>query len=456
MKAMTLCEKILARTSGSDFVTPGEVIWAEPDLIIHYDFPGLSNAITDQLDHDLGVKVRHPEKCQFFIDHLWPPTEPEENFHKMTRDWVKMQGIPLSEGQGIGHQVSAEMGLARPGMLIVHGDAHVQVLGAFGALTWSLLTDVLTPWALGKFWLEVPSTIKAELSGAFPPGVQGRDLINRMLADLGPDGALGSVIEFTGEGAENMSIDDRMGLLSEIFFCGAYCGVFPGDDIALAYLKARTGLDFEPVCSDEGASYAKELRYDLSEMTPYLVAPDSLYAGRPVKDALGLEVQQGYIGSCACGRKEDLDIAAIILKGKKIKEGFRLYVVPTSREVMLHATQNGSLNGLIEAGAFISSPTCDYCYGKLACMTAGERAVSTGTLNVPGRMGSLDAEIYLASAAVVAASAIEGKIADPTELLNSASIEGKIADPAEFLNTASIEGKSEDPAELMNSEGGEH
>ena len=417
MQGMTLCEKILARTSGRDRVSPGDFIWAEPDLIIQYDWPGLSNVETDQIDQDLGGKVKNPDKCFFFIDHLMPPNEAEAMFHQTTRDWVAKQGIRLSEGQGIGHQVGAELGLARPGELIVHGDAHVQVLGAFGAMTVSLLTDIVTPWALGKFWISTPKSIKIELTGAMHEGVQGRDLINKILADFGPDGAIDSVIEFVGEGAENMSIDSRMGLLSEIVFCGAYCGIFPGDDLAIADLKARTGEDFETLQADPDAVYDKEIHYDLSELTPFVIAPEGLAAGKPIEDCVGLEVNQGYIGSCACGRKEDLDVAAKILKGKKIKDGFRLYVVPSSREAMLYAAQNGSLATIIEAGAFVSSPTCDYCYGKLACITAGERAISTGTLNVPGRMGSLDAEIYLGSAATVAASAITGVITNPVDLL---------------------------------------
>ncbi|MCL1895051.1 MAG: aconitase family protein [Clostridiales bacterium] len=419
MKAMTLCEKILARTSGRDHVFPGEFIWAEPDVIIHYDWPGLSDEMADLLGKELGVKVKNPEKCYFFIDHLLPPNQAEALFHQATRDWVAEQGIPLSEGQGIGHQVSAELGLARPGGLIVHGDSHVQVLGAYGALTFSLLTDVVTPLALGRFWLEVPATIKVVLKGRFPAGVQGRDLINRILGEIGPDGAIGTVMEFVGDGAENMSIDDRMGLLSEIVFCGAYCGVFPGDSLSAADLKARTGKDFAALRSDPDAVFVKELIYDLSEMTPYIVAPESLYAGRPVKDASGLPLNQGYIGSCACGRKADLDIAAKLLKGRKIKDGFRLYVVPSSREAMVHAAKNGSLAALLEAGAYVSSPTCDYCYGKLGCMVKGERAISTGTLNVPGRMGSMEAEIYLGSAATVAASAVTGTITDPTTLIGA-------------------------------------
>ncbi len=415
---MTICEKVLARTSGKEHVAPGEFIWAEPDLVLMYDYPGLTDEFERIMRDELNVKVRCPDKCKIFIDHLLPPSgEKEADFHHQTRRWTAEQGIELIENLGIGHQVAAELGLARPGGLIVHGDMHVQPLGAFGALTISLLTDLITPYVLGKFWIEVPETIRVVLKGTFPKGVSGRDLIHYILQEFGPDGGLGAVLEFAGDGAEGMPIDDRMTLLSEIMFCGAYCGIFPADETSLGYLRERTGSDFSPVHSDPGAKYRKTVEIDLSALEPYVIAPSGMSDAKPVADVTGVTVQQGYIGSCASGRLSDLEIAARILNGKKIKEGFRLYIVPSSREIMKKAIESQALAALVEAGAFVSSPSCDYCYGKTQSLSAGERAVSTGTLNVPGRMGSTKAEIYLASAATVAASAINGAISDPRELL---------------------------------------
>lgn len=415
---MTICEKVLARTSGRNEVFPGEFLWPEPDLIIMYDYPGLTDEFERIMRNELKVKVCCPEKCIIFIDHLLPPCgEKEADFHQHTRKWTREHGIKLIENLGIGHQVSAEIGLARPGRLIVHGDMHVQPLGAFGAMTVSLLTDILTPYVLGKFWIEVPESIKVVLTGRFPDGVGGRDLIHCILRDFGPDGAIGAVLEFTGDGAENMSIDDRMTLLSEIMFCGAYCGIFPSDAISSEYLRERIGSGFEPIYPDAGARYKKTVTYDLSSLEPYIITPASLCDAKPVKEAAGIMVHQGYIGSCASGRISDIEIAARILKGRKIKEGFRLNVVPSSREVLKKSIESQALAVLVEAGAFISSPSCDYCYGKTQSLSAGETAVSTGTLNVPGRMGSIEADIYLASAATVAASAISGVICDPREYL---------------------------------------
>ena len=419
MSAMTLTEKIIARTSGKPQVKAGETVWVKPDLIMMYDWPGISDRYAKLIKDKLKLeKLPVADRYVMFIDHMCPPSgEHETMFHHGTRRWAKEQGFRLYEGLGIGHQVAAELGLATPGQLITHLDTHVQLLGAFGALTVSLLADILTALSLGRFWLEVPATIRVELEGSFRPGVNGRDLIHKIIKDLGPAGGIGMVLEFVGEGARNMSIDSRMALLCQVMFCGAISGVFPADEKALAYLKARTGIDYEPVLSDPDATYAQTIHYDLSTLEPHAVKPPSPGNACVLSEVEGVEVQQGYIGSCASGRLEDLETAARILKGKKIKPGFRLYVVPSSREIMVNAMESGALATLVEAGAFTSSPTCDFCYGKTQSLCVGEKAVSTGTLNVPGRMGSIDAEIYQVSAAVVAATALTGRISDPRDLL---------------------------------------
>lgn len=415
---MTLCEKIIARVAQRPFVTPGETLWVEPDLVLMYDYPSLTDEFERILKEELHTCIRKPEQCKLFIDHFVPAASvAESDFHHHTRRWAKEQGVELLENMGIGHQVSAEMGMARPGMFIAHSDMHVHPLGAFGAMTFSLLSDIITPYALGKIWLEVPKTIRVHLEGRFAQGVSGRDLINRLLGDLGPDGGLGAVLEFVGEGAETMSIDDRMTVLSEIMLLGAYSGIFPANRLVDEYLQGRTDKPWEAVQSDPDAHFDSMVSYDLSQLTPCLIAPSGLSAAVNLADVEGLALNQGYIGSCASGRVEDIETAARILSGKKIKPGFRLFVVPTSREIMKKTADSGALSALIEAGAFISSPSCDYCYGKVQAISAGERAVSTGTLNVPGRMGSTEAEIYLCSAAVVAASAITGTIQDPRNYL---------------------------------------
>ena len=417
-KDMTICEKILARTSGKQFVSPGEVLWATPDIVLMYDYPGLTDEFARILKDELHSKIHNPSQCKLFIDHMVPASGVKESdFHHGTRRWAEEQGVELFEGLGIGHQVSAEIGLARPGMLITHSDLHVQPLGAFGAMTISLLTDIITPYALGKIWIEVPHTIKVTLNNEFMPGVDGRDLINRILGDLGPDGAINSVLEFVGDGSERMSIDNRMTSLSETVFCGAYGGIYPANSMVSDYLKKRTNAPYTMIKSDAGARYSFSIEYDLSDIEPTLIKPNGLTAATSIEQVVGVPLNQGYIGSCASGRLSDLKTSAAILKGKKIAKGFRLYVVPSSREIMSEASRLGYLTTLIDAGAFISSPSCDYCYGKVQSISAGETAISAGTLNVPGRMGSVEANIYLSSSAVVAASAIEGRIVDPRNYL---------------------------------------
>ncbi|MGH0054413.1 MAG: 3-isopropylmalate dehydratase large subunit [Sphaerochaetaceae bacterium] len=417
-KPMTSAQKILARVSGKDFVEPGEVIWVDPDLLIMYAFPTLTDEFARILKEDLHVPIRKPNKCKLFIDHMMPPAGVKESeFHQLTRDWAAELGVELIDNLGIGHQVTAELGWAKPGMFIAHSDLHVQPLGAFNVLTVSLLTDIITPYALGKFWMQVPETIRIELKGHFSEGIGGRDLINRILGDLGPDGGLNTVLEFVGEGAENMSIDDRMTSLSEVVFCGAYGGIYPAGKVVDDFLVGRTDTPYEAAVSDIGAQFLRTLTYDLSKLEPTLVAPSGLTSAISIEEAEGLPVNQGYIGSCASGRVTDLEIAAKILRGKKIKDSVRLYVVPSSKEILAQVSRSGVLADLVEAGAFISSPSCDYCYGKVQSIHAGERAISTGTLNVPGRLGSTEAEIYLSGAAVVASSVLTGEITDPRKFL---------------------------------------
>ncbi len=419
MCATTLTEKIIARCADKLSLAPGTTEWIKPDLVLMYGWPGITDRYAKILAEKLMVKqIPLSKKCVLFIDHLVPPCgEKEADFHHQTRAWTKEQGIRLFEDLGIGHQVAAEQALVKPGELIVHFDMHVQVLGAFGALPLSLMADILTTLALGKIWIDVPGTIKVNLTGEFKPGVSGRDLIHKIIYDFGTDWAIGCVLEFTGDGASNMSIDDRMTLLSQVMFCGATSGVFPFDDKARKYLQKRGVSNFNPVYSDSDAQYSNIVRYDLSSIEPYVAAPPNPGNIKPISDLLGIKVHQGYIGSCAGGRLQELVEAAKILKGRKIKEGFKLYVVPSSREIMAQAIQNGSLGTLVEAGAFISSPSCDFCYGKTQSISAGDVAVSTGTLNVPGRMGSIQAKIYLTSAATVAACAIDGEISDPCKYL---------------------------------------
>jgi len=265
--------------------------------------------------------------------------------------------------------------------------------------------------------LRVPETVRIELIGQLQVGVMARDVLNHIVHKLGPGACQFCVMELGGEGLGSISVEGLQTITGLAMFTGAISAIVEPDAARLRYAQARARIALEPVYSDPDAHYRAKHIIDLSSVTPAIVIPPSSAGVRDLSEYIGLEVQVGYLGSCASGRLEDLRIAARILEGRKLSPGFSLYIVPTSQHIMAAAASEGLLTTLAEAGAFISSPSCDYCYGRIGTMSAGQRAVSTGTLNVPGRMGSVDSSIYLCSAATVAASALTGKVTDPRQYL---------------------------------------
>jgi 3-isopropylmalate/(R)-2-methylmalate dehydratase large subunit len=265
--------------------------------------------------------------------------------------------------------------------------------------------------------MTVPPTVKIVLTGTLQPGVMARDVFHHLVRVLGPSSCAFKAVELAGPVIDAMSIEGRQTICGQAMFLGASTMLIAPDARTMAWLEGRNKLDLEPVHPDADAVYERVVEIDVSALEPIVVVPPSPANTRDLSEHLGLEVHTGYLGSCASGRLEDLRVAAEVLRGRQVKPGFQLHVVPTSQAIMAQAAREGLIECLVEAGAFVSSPTCDYCYGRIATMADGQRAVSTGTLNTPGRMGSVDSEIYLCNAAVVAASAIEGRIADPRPYL---------------------------------------
>ncbi|MDH5858016.1 3-isopropylmalate dehydratase [Lampropedia aestuarii] len=415
----TIAEKILARAAGLDSVRPGDDILVRPDFVIAYDFPGYTDVFFKEAKEEFGVdKVSSPERFVLFIDHMVPATAPkEEELHQVTRAWGAAQGVPVHEREGIGHQVSAELGYATPGAFAVHFDGHVSQLGAFGTLAFGARKSVLETFVSETMALTVPATVKIELTGTLQPGVMARDVFHHMVRVLGPASCRFKVVELCGPVIDAMSIEGRQTICGQAMFLGATTMVIAPDAKTLQYTQGRAKIALEPVYADADAVYEREVRIDVSDLTPVVVVPPSPANTRDLTDYVGLPVHTGYLGSCASGRLEDLRAAAQVLRGKRIKPGFQLHVVPTSQAIMSQAAKEGLISTLVDAGAFISSSSCDYCYGRIATMSDGQRAVSTGTLNTPGRMGSSDSEIFICNAAVVAASALEGCIADPRPYL---------------------------------------
>jgi 3-isopropylmalate/(R)-2-methylmalate dehydratase large subunit len=415
----TMAEKILARASGRTSVRPGDEIDARPDFVINYDFPGFTDTLFREVREEFGIeRVSRPERFVMFIDHMVPAATPkEEELHRGTRAWGAEQGVPVHERKGIGHQVSAELGYATPGAFIVHADGHVSQLGAFGTYAFGARKGVLETFVSETLAITVPATVKIVLTGSLQPGVMARDVFHHLVRVLGPASCAFKAVELSGPVIDEMSIEGRQTVCGQAMFLGATTMLIAPDARTMAWLEGRTKLDLAPVYPDADAVYERVVTIDVSALEPIIVVPPSPANTRDLSEHLGIEVHTGYLGSCASGRIEDLRAAAEVLRGRQVKPGFQLNVVPTSQAIMAQAAREGLIECLVEAGAFVSSPSCDYCFGRIATMADGQRAVSTGTLNTPGRMGSVNSEIYLCNAAVVAASAIEGRIADPRPYL---------------------------------------
>lgn len=415
----TITEKILARAAGLPSVKAGDDIMAKPDYVIAYDFPGYTDVYFKQMKEEFGIeRVAEPDRYAIFIDHMVPATTPkEEELHIITRTWCAENKVPLYERKGIGHQVACEIGYATPGAFVVHFDGHVSQLGTFGTLAMGIRRNILEAFVREYISIRVPHTVRVNLTGRLRPGVMARDIFHHLVRVMGPASCRFQVMEVGGTALPHLSTEGLQVITGLAMFTGALTAIVNPDETRLAYALPRARKSLEPVASDADATYAKVYDIDISELEPIVVIPPTPANTRNLSEFIGLEVQTGYLGSCASGRLEDLRIAAQVLKGRQVKPGFQLNVIPTSQEIMTAASKEGLIATLSEAGAFISSSSCDYCYGRIATMTAGQRAVSTGTLNVRGRMGSPDSEIYLCNAASVAAAAIEGAIADPRKYL---------------------------------------
>lgn len=410
----TLSEKILGRKAGRD-VRAGEVVTVSPDYILSHDN---SAAIIKEFQK-LGVKrVACPEKIVIVLDHVVPAAaEKYAQNHKSIREFTAEQDIPhfFDVNSGICHQVFAENGFARPGGLVLGADSHTTSHGAFGAFAAGIgRSEAASIWGTGEIWLRVPETIRIDLKGGLPPGVYPKDLILRIIGCEGADRATYMAVEFAGEAAARFSMSSRLTLANMAAEMGAKNGYFSPDDVTFSWFQGKSKKDFEVTLSDPDARYADILAYDLTSLEPQVACPHTVDNVRPVKDVEGLVFHQGLIGTCTNGRLDDLKQAAGVLRNRKVHPKVRVLVVPASRAVFLEALREGVIETLAEAGCLILNPGCGPCLGAhQGILAPGERALSTANRNFRGRMGSRDSEIYLASPATVAASAVEGRITDP-------------------------------------------
>ena len=414
----TLSEKILGAKAGRE-VKAGDVVTVSPDYVLSHDN---SAAIIGEFKKIGLAKVKSPDKIVIVLDHIVPASEEKyAQNHKTIREFAAAQGLDkfFDIQHGVCHQVFTENGLALPGKLIVGSDSHTTSYGALGAFAAGIgRSEAASIWATDEIWLRVPETLKFVFSGKLPAGVSAKDVVLFIIGREGADGADYKAVEFTGPAASHFSIASRFTMANMAAEMGAKNGYFPPDDETLRWLAARTKEKITPVVSDPEAQYSKVLEFDLSGFVPQVACPHTVDNVKPVTEVEGRPFHQALIGTCTNGRLEDLESAAKILKGKKVHPRVRVLILPASREVYLEAMNKGLLAELSEAGCVLLNPGCGPCLGAhLGILAAGEVCLSTANRNFKGRMGARDSEIYLASPATVAASALEGKITDPRKYL---------------------------------------
>ncbi len=415
---MTMTQKILAAHAGLDHVEAGQLIEADLDLVLGNDIT--SPVAIKEMEKMKVEGVFDREKIALVPDHFVPNKDIKSAEHcKCVREFARKNGITnyFEVGQmGIEHALLPEKGLTVAGDVVIGADSHTCTYGALGAFSTGVgSTDMAAGMATGKAWFKVPSAIRFYLVGKPSQWVSGKDVILHIIGMIGVDGALYKSMEFVGEGVANLSMDDRFTIANMAIEAGGKNGIFPVDERAIAYMKEHSDRPFTVYEADEDAIYDEEYTIDLSTLRPTVAFPH-LPENTKTIDEIGqdIAIDQVVIGSCTNGRIGDMRVAAEILKGRHVAEGVRCIVIPATQQVYLEAMQEGLLKTFIEAGAVVSTPTCGPCLGGyMGVLAEGERCVSTTNRNFVGRMGHVKSEIYLASPAVAAASAVAGKIAGP-------------------------------------------
>ncbi len=414
----TFAEKILALKAGLDETVPGQIVTVQPDRLLTHD----NTSAIAKTFRKIGVeRVANPGMNVVILDHVVPAAnETYAQSHKETREFIREQGILAfyDIGEGICHQVLPEHGHALPGMLLVGSDSHTPSHGALGAFAAGIgRTEAAAVMATGEIWLRVPESMRVIVEGTMPERVSAKDLVLHIIGDIGADGADYKSVEFAGPAIEAMSIGSRQVLCNMAAEMGAKNAFVAPDDETRAWLAGRAATAYQEVHPDQDASYAQVLHYDVRNLVPQVAKPHRVDNVVPVTEIAGLQIEQALIGTCTNGRLEDLQAAAELLRGRRIAPWVRLLVLPASREILLKAIEVGVIADLVAAGATLLNPGCGPCLGAHeGCMAPGERTVSTANRNFKGRMGSREAEIYLASPATVAASALTGVITDPREV----------------------------------------
>ena len=417
---MTMTQKILASHAGLDNVVAGQLIEANLDMVLGNDVT--SPVAINEMNKFNKKSVFDKTKISLVMDHFTPNKDIQSAQNcKQVREFANANGIThyFDVGNmGIEHALLPEQGIVTCGDCIIGADSHTCTYGALGAFSTGVgSTDMAAGMVTGKAWFKVPSAIKVVITGNKNKFVSGKDVILHLIGEIGVDGALYKSLEFVGDGIKNLSMDDRLCIANMAIECGAKNGIFPVDDVTLEYVNGRSEREYKVYEADEDAEYERTITIDLSDLKSTVAFPHLPENTRTFDEIDEIKIDQVVIGSCTNGRMEDMRTAAEILKGKKVADGVRVIVIPATQQIYLNCIKEGLAEIFVQAGAVVSTPTCGPCLGgHMGILAAGERAVSTSNRNFVGRMGHPESEVYLASPAVAAASALKGYIADPAKL----------------------------------------
>lgn len=417
---MTMTQKILADHAGLDSVVAGQLINAKLDMVLGND---VTSPVAINVMEKFGKdKIFDKTRISLVMDHFTPNKDIQSAQNcKQVRKFAARHGILhyYDVGKmGIEHALLPEQGIVTCGDCIIGADSHTCTYGALGAFSTGVgSTDMAAGMITGMAWFKVPSAIKVVITGKKPEYICGKDVILNIIGRIGVDGALYKSLEFTGDGIKNLSMDDRLTISNMAIECGAKNGIFPVDDVTLNYVNGRAERPYKIYEADEDAEYESTITVDLSTLRPTVAFPHLPENTKTIDEVPEIKIDQVVIGSCTNGRMEDMRMAASIIKGKKVADGVRVIVIPATQQIYLDCIKEGITEIFIEAGAVVSTPTCGPCLGgHMGILAKGERAVSTSNRNFVGRMGHTESEVYLASPAVAAASAVAGYIADPAKI----------------------------------------
>lgn len=414
----TIIEKIIKNNTGVD-AKPGDIVTVNVDRVMIHDI--FIPFVASKFEEMGFTKLWNPDKVVLIYDHLVPASQVDDTRHfRVGNEFVEKYGMKnIHRSDGICHQLMTEAGYVKPGDVVFGTDSHTTTYGCVGAFSSGIgYTEMASILGTGTLWVRVPETIKVNINGKLPDNVMAKDIILKLIGDLGADGATYKALEFAGDTVENMTVASRMSMSNMAIEAGAKCALFTPDEKTAEYCEMELTDRERDLVGDEDAVYCRVMNYNAEEFVPVMACPSNVDHVKPVSElvenGIGKEIDQVFIGSCTNGRLEDLMAAAEVLKGKKVAPFVKLIVTPASRKIYRQAAENGTLAVLAEAGAMITHPSCGLCCGRTGgILTDGETVIATNNRNFLGRMGTSKVNIYLASPKTAAACAVAGKIVVP-------------------------------------------